>query len=124
MTDWLNIGLWAVQLGLCALFLFAGVVKLTKTPAEMADMGWTWARSIPLRFTRVVGITELLGAVGIVLPAITRVMPFLVPLAALGFVVLQLSAIVLYARRGEASKTLWFNLILLAASLFVIWGRR
>ena len=124
MTDWLNIGLWVAQLGLSALFLFAGVVKLTKTPRGMADMGWGWAGAIPLWFTRSIGVLELLGAIGVVLPAITRIMPFLVPLAALGFVVLQVSAIVLHARRGEASKTLWFNLILLAASLFVFWGRR
>ena len=124
MTDWLNIALWVAQACLCGLFLFAGIVKLTKTQRGMIDMGWAWAESIPLWFTRLVGIMELLGAIGVVLPAITQIMPFLAPLAAVGFVVLQVSAIALHASRGEASKTLWFNLVLLAASLFVVWGRR
>ena len=122
MIDWLNVALWATQICLCALFLFAGVMKLTKTQRGLAEMGWAWAQSIPLWFTQLVGIMELLGAIGIVLPALTHIMTFLVPLAAIGFVVLQMSAIVLHAGRGETSKTLWLNLILLSTSLFVVWG--
>ncbi len=123
MTNLLNGTLWAAQVGLCSVFMFAGAMKLTKTPQGLADMGWAWAEAIPPRFTRLVGILELLGAIGIVLPALTHIKPFLVPLAAIGFVVLQVSAIVLHASRGEASKTLWFNLLLLSASLFTAWGR-
>ena len=80
-------------------------------------------RSHPTAVTRVVGIKELLGATGIVLPVLTHIKLFLVPLAAIGFAALQVSAIVMHVRRGELSKTLWFNLLLLAASLFKAWGR-
>lgn len=122
MPDWLNTALWVAQVCLCALFLFAGFTKLTKTPQGMASMGWAWAQSMPLGFIRIIGVVEVLGAIGIVLPSLTNIMPALVPAAAVGFVLLQVSAIALHARRGEASN-LWFNFILLAASIFIAWGR-
>lgn len=122
MSSWLSIALWVAQVCLCALFLFAGFTKLTKTPQGMAEMGWAWAESMPLRLIRFIGVMEVLGAIGIVLPALTHIMPALVPAAAVGFVLLQVSAIILHTRRGEAAN-LWFNLILLAASIFVTWGR-
>ena len=109
MTNLLYETLWAAQVCLCSVFIFAGALKLTETPQGLAEMGRAWSEAMPPRFTPVVGITELLGANGIVLLALTQIKLFLVPLAAIGFAALQVSAIVLHASRGELSKTLWFN---------------
>jgi hypothetical protein len=66
---------------------------------------------------------EIAGAVGIVLPALAGILPVFVLLAALGMILVQVSAIVLHATRKETAKTVWLNLVLLAAALFVVWGR-
>ena len=66
---------------------------------------------------------ELSGAVGVVLPALTRIKPRLTQLAALGFVTIQVLAIGFHAKRGELSMALPLNLVLLSLSLFVWWGR-
>lgn len=122
-TNWLNVALWVVQVFLAAMYLFAGYTKVANTPdALAASMGWGWALSVPAWFVMFIGVAELLGAIGIVLPAATRIMPWLTPLAAAGFVVVQVAAIVLHASRGEHA-VLPFNLLLLAAAIFVLWGR-
>ena len=66
---------------------------------------------------------ELAGALGMILPAATRILPWLTPLAALGFAVIQVLAIGTHALLGETAQTLPINLVLLALSLFVAWGR-
>ncbi|MDP9013614.1 MAG: DoxX family protein [Pseudomonadota bacterium] len=118
-----NLALWIAQGFLCVMFLFGGVMKLAKSPEGLAKMGWLWAQSIPRRFILFIGIMEIAGSVGIVVPPLVGILPVLVPLSALGFILVQVSAIVLHARRKETAQTLWLNSILLAAALFVLWGR-
>ncbi len=121
--DWWNAALWVVQVFLALMFIFAGYTKMTNTPEALAEsMGWGWALAWPAWFILFLGVAEILGGIGVILPALTRIMPWLTPLAALGFVVVQIAAIVLHASRGEI-EVLPFNLVLLVASLFVIWGR-
>jgi DoxX-like family len=86
-------------------------------------MGWHWAETIPHRFILFLAVLEIAGAVGVVLPALVGILPVFVPLAALGMILVQVSAIVLHAIRKETAKTVWLNLVLLAAALFVVWGR-
>jgi hypothetical protein len=74
-------------------------------------------------FTRLTGWIDLAGAVGIVLPQLTGILPWLTPLAALGLVALQVAAIVFHAMRGETKDTVAMNVVLLVASAFVAWGR-
>jgi hypothetical protein len=64
-----------------------------------------------------------LGRLGLLLRALTRIKPSLTPLAALGCAVLQMCAIGFHVSRGEASHTP-FNFLLVALSIFVLWGRR
>jgi hypothetical protein len=76
-----------------------------------------------LWFIRFIGLCELAGAIGIILPAATRILPFLTPLAALGFVTIQVLAIGFHAIRGETAMSWPINALLLGLSLFVLWGR-
>ena len=118
----LNIALWIVQVVLLGMFGYSGYLKLTKAPADIAKM-IAWAADVPPRFLRFIGAVDLAGALGVILPILTGILPWLTPLAALGLVVLQVLAIAYHARRGETKQTIGINLALLAGSAFVLWGR-
>ncbi|MDP9056438.1 MAG: DoxX family protein [Pseudomonadota bacterium] len=122
-TKFWNIALWVTQIYLCGMFLFAGVMKVAKSPQGLADMGWHWALVTPHWFILFIGVMEIAGAIGVVLPGLTRILPVLVPTAAGGMILVQIAAIILHATRGETSHTLPINLILLVPAAFVVWGR-
>lgn len=117
----LNFWLWVAQVLLALLFGLAGYMKTFRSIESLAPM-MGWAPSMP-RLTRVIGVLEILGAIGIILPLWTGILPWLTTLAALGFLIIQILAIGLHARRGETAKTIPMNLLLLALSAFVVWGR-
>ncbi|MFP2956307.1 DoxX family protein [Myxococcus sp. 1LA] len=114
--------LWSVQALLGLLFVGTGVWKLLTPVAELAAM-IPWAGQVPGVFLVAVALIDLAGGLGIVLPSLTRIKPGLAVLAALGCAALQVSAIIFHLLRGEAASTP-FNVLLVALSLFVFWGRR
>lgn len=120
--NWWTIGLWVAQVVLALLFGAAGFMKLFQ-PIETLSAMMAWVPVTPEWLVRFIGFVEIAGALGMILPAATRILPFLTPLAALGFVVIQVLAIGLHAVRGETAMSLPLNLVLLALSLFVLWGR-
>lgn len=120
--NWWTIGLWASQALLALAFGAAGAMKLTTPVADLGAM-MNWVTVSPEWLVRFIGAVELLGAVGVLLPAATRILPWLTPLAALGFAVIQVLAIGTHASLGETASTLPINLVLLALALFVAWGR-
>ncbi len=117
-----NIGLWAAQVLLALFYLYAGYNKLTQPIDALATMGMGFVLAVPELLTRFIGLAEVLGAAGLILPAATRILPRLTPLAALGLSTIQVLAILLHASRGEFM-VLPMNVVLLALSLFVLWGR-
>lgn len=118
----LNIALWAAQILLALAFGFFGFNKAIGDLATLSHM-MTWIPSVPAALVRFIGIAEVLGAIGMILPSLTRIKPMLTPLAAMGFVTIQVLAIALHASRGETVSTIGLNLPLLALALFVLWGR-
>jgi len=86
-------------------------------------MGLNYATEIPLGLLRFIGVSELAGAFGIVLPALTRIMPRLTPLAALGLAAIQILAIGFHLVRGELAEMAPMIVPPVAWSLFVFWGR-
>ncbi len=121
-TGW-QIGFWAAQVLLALFYGFIGFMKVTTAPAVLSTMGVAWAADVPLWLLRFIGVAELAGAVGLILPALTRILPVLTPLAATGLATLQILAIVFHATRGETAMTLPLNIVLLVLALFVMWGR-
>jgi hypothetical protein len=117
-----TISLWIAQILLAIAFGSAGVMKSMLPIAKLAAM-LTWPGDLPLWLVRFIGVAELWGAFGMILPAATRIAPALTPLAALGFVAIQLLAIAFHATRGELAMALPVNLVLLTLALFVWWGR-
>ena len=120
--NWLNIGLWVAQVLLAIAYLAAGSMKLF-TPIDALGAMMAYVPTMPELFIRFVGLMEILGAIGLILPSVTRRLPVLTPVAAFGLAVVQVAAIILHATRGETAMSLPANLVLLALSLFIIWGR-
>jgi putative oxidoreductase len=117
----LNIGLWLTQSILALMFGMAGVMKTTQPIAELAQkLGWPGA--IPPGLVRFIGTAEFLGALGLILPSVTRIRPGLTPLAAAGLVTVMVLASVFHLTRGELNLIV-FNLVLGLAAAFVAWGR-
>ncbi|KYH02025.1 DoxX family protein [Bradyrhizobium sp. DOA1] len=117
----LRIGLWAAQVVLAFVVVSAGFVKLTTPIPQLAAM-MPWAGQYSETFVRSIALVDLAGGIGILLPALTRILPRLTVLAALGCAVLQVIALVFHLSRGEADVAP-LNIALLALSLFVLWGR-
>jgi len=114
----LRIALWSAQIVLAIVFALAGGMKVSTPAAELAKM----APGFPLALLRFIGIAELAGAIGIILPALTRIAPVLTPLASSGFVIVMASAGILHLVRGQFGE-LVVVIVLGALAYFVAWGR-
>lgn len=117
----LNSLLWIVQGLLAAMFLLTGFLKLT-LPIEKLPAMMPWAADAPLALVRFVGIAELLGGLGLVLPALLRIKPILTAWAATGIATIMVLSIPVHILRGETS-SLGLSIMLLLMAVFVAWGR-
>lgn len=116
-----NIGLWIAQVLMAGLFGMVGVTKLTTPIVELADM-LPWVAEAPEMLVRFIGISELLGAFGLILPAALRIQPKLTNYAAIGLAVIMVLATAFHAFRGELA-AIPVNLILLGLLILINWGR-
>ena len=117
-----SIVIWCAQILLALMFGMFGAVKLTMPITDLAETMRFVAVS-PAWLPRMIGAIEIVGALAVILPTATRILPWLTPLAAIGFAIIQVLAIIVHANLGETSSTLQINSILLALALFVFWGR-
>jgi uncharacterized membrane protein YphA (DoxX/SURF4 family) len=114
--------LWIIQVLLALMFLFAGGMKLVLSPEVMAAMGSPNQIPLPMWFVRFIGVVEVLGALGLILPGLLRIKPWLTPLAAAGLVVIMIGATALnVVADGVAAGVVPLVIGLLAA--FVAYGR-
>lgn len=118
----MNIVLWVVAVVLALAFLAAGGMKLGRPKAALAESGLGWVEDFSPGAIKAIGALEVLGALGLVLPAVTGIAPVLVPLAATGLALTMVGAAVVHGRRGE-SQMIAVNVVLLALAAFVAWGR-
>ena len=119
---WWSFGLWFVQAILAAAFLAAGGMKLFMTVEEFGSTGAKWAGDVPLALFRFIGVAEVLGAVGLVVPAATGIYPRLTPLAAAGLVMIQVLAASMHIARGDGMVAM--NICFAGLAGLVGWGRR
>jgi len=117
----MSIALWVVQVLVAVAFLGAGATKLSQ-PKEKLLKNMAWVEDFSQPTVRIIGALEILGAIGIVLPALTGILPWLTPLAALGLVLLMLGAALTHLRRTEYGYII-MNAVLLVLAAFVVWGR-
>ena len=116
----MNIVLWIIQILLVLVFLSHG--RLMLLPPASLQSGMAYIMAIPTGFRRFIGIAEILASIGLVLPALTGILPWLTPLAAAGLVIPMVSAVIFHILRKEYPN-IAFNLILLALAVFVTFGR-
>ena len=117
----MTITLWVVQGLFAVLFLPAGIAKAFLPLATVKRM-FPWANHVSPGLTRFIGGAELLGALGLILPAVTGILPWLTIAAAIGFVLVMMCAAVFHASRREFS-AIGVNAILFGLSLIVVIGR-
>lgn len=118
----MNILLWVIQILLALLFLAAGVPKLIFTVDQMMKNAPPNAIRFPELFMKFIGVVEVLGALGLVLPGLLRRQQYLTPLAAVGLLIVMIGAVVVsIMSTGVATAILPFIAGLLCA--FVAYGR-
>jgi uncharacterized membrane protein YphA (DoxX/SURF4 family) len=99
----MNIALWIVAGLMAAIYLLSGFGKLLVPRERMAAMGDAsrWVLDFRPGTLKAIGALEILGAVGLILPALLDIAPILVPLAATGLTLIMVGAVILRIRRGE-----------------------
>ena len=118
----MNVVLWIVAGVLAAAFLASGLMKLAQPKKKIVDSGMGWAEDFSDGAVKGIGALEVLGALGLILPAVFDVATVLVPIAATGLALIMLGAAVTHARRKE-SQMVVVNVVLLILAAFVAWGR-
>lgn len=119
----MNILLWIVQVLLALLFLFAGGTKLILPAEVLAKMGSPNQVQLPGMFIKFIGLVEVLGALGLVLPGLVRIKKGLTPLAAIGLTIVMIGAVIITIA-GDGIKLAITPLIVLLLCVFVAYGRR
>ena len=117
----MNIALWIAQIILAGMFLMAGVMKSTKPISELS-VAMPWVSDFSVTTVRFIGISELLGALGLLLPSLLRIKPILTPIAAVCLVTVMILAAFYHASKGQFS-IIGFNAVLGTIALFIAWGR-
>ena len=117
----MEIGLWITQVSLLVIYGVYGVYKTFFTPRVRKSM--RWAQGLSDNAIGFIGIMELLGAFGMVLPMVTGIAPWLTLLAAFGLTLIQVLAILTAHLPLKEYKILPLNLYFMAMSLFVLIGR-
>lgn len=117
----MNVALWIVQGLLALMFLMAGAMK-TMQPKEKLAGNMAWVEDFSAGQVKTIGILEALGAIGLILPPVTGILPWLAPVAAIGLVLTMIGAAITHQRRGEGSM-IGINIVLLLLAAFVAYGR-
>jgi uncharacterized membrane protein YphA (DoxX/SURF4 family) len=118
----MDIALWVVQVLLALLFGAAGFMKLTQPREKLMSTGLKWVEDFSPNIVKTIGGLEVLAAIGLILPALTKILPILTPLAATGLVLTMIGAGLTHFRRKEYPMII-ANLVLLALAAFVAYGR-
>ena len=113
----MNLALWIVQGLLAALFLLAGGAKLILPLDQM-----TGPVALPGWFLRFIGVAEVLGALGLVLPGLLRIRPGLTAVAAAGLVIIMMGATIVMWVGGVVAVAL-MNVVVMLLAAFVAYGR-
>ncbi|GAB3764812.1 DoxX family protein [Spirosoma pomorum] len=116
-----HITLWVLQVLLALAFGMAGFMKLTVPIAELAKQ-MLWTAQVPIGLVRFIGVAELAGALGLILPALTRIRPSLTGLAAGGLALVMVLAAGFHLTRGEMGMAVP-SVVLGVLAGIVVWGR-
>ena len=119
----MNALLWTLSIVLATIYVVSGSSKLV-APRErlLAVPGMGWIESTPMERVRTIGTLEIAGAIGLIVPWASGILPLLTPLAAAGLAAVQVGAMWTHIGRGE-HEHLWLNVLLLVAAVLIAVGR-
>ena len=118
----MNTILWVVQALVAAVFLYSGIQKSIYREEKLVAAGQTGVAGLPGGLIRFIGVAELLGTIGIILPMLLHILPILTIVSAAGFSIIMVLAAVVHYKRHEP-KNVVTNCILFMLCLFIIYGR-
>ena len=117
----LHIILWVAQIVLGGMFIMAGMMKSTQPIIDLSK-SVPWTANVPLALVRFIGVSELLGGIGLVLPSLLRIKPILTPIAAIGILLIMVLAMVYHIVNGETN-VIGINIAFGLVAAFIAWGR-
>jgi hypothetical protein len=115
----MKVAYWIDAALLALLYLYSGGIKVVRSKDQLRPM-MGWIDTVPLRLVQTIGVLEVLGALGLVLPPLTGIAAGLALAAAIGLVLIQVGGISLHLSRGE-TKMIGLNIVLLALAGVAIW---
>lgn len=117
----MDIALWIVQVLLAVAFIGVGFGHATGKGMDRPGLEWTQA--VPPGLLTTIGVLEILGAIGLILPAITGIAPILTPIAAAALTILMACAAAFHLRRAGETRNAISNIVLMLVAAFVAYGR-
>jgi len=115
----MEIAYWIVAGLAAAFYLYSGAIKAVRSQDKLRPM-MQWVDAVPMPLVRTIGVLEILGAVGLILPPLLGIASALALAAAIGLVLLQIGAIALHLSRGEA-RLIGLNVGLLVIAAILVW---
>ena len=114
----MTIAYWITAGLLAFVYLLSGGMKVVRNKGALLSSGQNWVKNVNPAMPKIVGLLEVLGAVGVIIPPLTGIAVVLAPVAAIGLAFVQVVAIVVHVRLGE-TKQLAVNVVLLALAVSV-----
>ena len=118
----MNTILWFIQVILAALFTVTGIIQIIIPKEKLISLGLKWVLRIPLSSVRFIGLMELLGALGLVLPMLININPLLIPFSAIGLLLIMIFASYHHYRYSE-NNAIIFNIVIMVFSAIIAIGR-
>jgi uncharacterized membrane protein YphA (DoxX/SURF4 family) len=118
----MNVVLWIIAILLGLAFIAAGLMKMLQPKEKLLETGLGWVETFAPGHVKIIGALDFLAGVGLILPAAVGIAEILVPLAAVGVVLLMIGAVIVHGRRRENPMVI-ANLVLLVLAAVVAWGR-
>ncbi|MFG2004345.1 DoxX family protein [Spirillospora sp. NPDC048911] len=115
----MDVAYWIIAALLAAFYLYAGGKKAIQSQEQLLPM-MGWVDRVPMPLVRLIGVLEVLGAAGLILPPLTGIAPWLAIAAAIGLVLIQVGGIAVHLSRGEA-RLIGLNIALLVAAAATAW---
>ena len=118
----MNTALWIIQGLLAAMFVMAGIIKLTQSK-EKLEKQFPWVNDVSMGMVRFIGLSELLGAIGLIVPWLTGIAPVLTPVSAVGFCIIMVLATNLIHLKKSEYQGVAINVFIFILAAFVAYSR-
>jgi len=118
----MNTILWIIQSLAAVTFLYSGINKSIYSEQRLVAAGQTGVAGLPAGLIRFIGIIEIMGAIGLILPGLLGIFPIITAFSATGFAIIMVLAARIHYRRKEPQNVLT-NVILFAMCIFIVWQR-